>query len=93
MYELKFYSASEINALYYIAFKDYEDEVKRKEEEERKKKQKENDKDARARMIREAQARGIRLPARAYHDIEQKQNPEMSGLDLNGFQDLIDELD
>ena len=93
MYELKFYSASELNALYYIAFKDYEDEIKRKEEEDRKKKEKENQKDAKARMIREAQTRGMRIPARAYHDMEQKENPSMSGLDLNGFQDLIDELD
>ena len=43
-------------------------------------------------MIREAQARGIRLPARAFHEEKDNSTSSDMGFDLNQFQDLIDEI-
>ena len=97
MYELRQYSAGDLNALYYIAFKDYEEEVARKEAEEKKKAESKNSAERRRKTIEDLKRRGIRIPARAlaeHHEAQRKkaEAPDL-GLDIAGFQDLIDELE
>lgn len=99
---MKGFSASELNALYYVAFKDWEEEEKRKEEEKKKKDKEKKQLQNEERMLQALQASGQRLPAKALQDLarrkkelREKQNTDdtVGNLSSLHMEDLIDELE
>lgn len=95
IHELSKMTAGEIHTLYYLAYLDMEEQLKKKEEEEKGKQRKKAKRENEEALRRANSARGIRTGAK----LRQKVDPEdayeyPSGFNLGGsFEDLIDELE
>lgn len=98
MYELMQLSASQLNAFYYEAFRDWEAEEKRKEDEKNKKEKERQDTSKRDKALEELSRKGVRLPANVLNELHErkkrlnKQSSDMDFANLN-LEDLIDEFE
>lgn len=96
------FTLSELNALYYVAFKDWEAEQLRHEEEKRKKDKQEQEMKEEEKLIDALKKQGGRVPAkilqeaeRRKKEIQQKRRESELAGDVSSLnmEDLIDELE
>lgn len=96
------FTLSELNALYYVAFKDWEAEQERKDEEKRKKDKQEKEMKEEEKLIEALKKQGGRVPAKILQQAErrkreiqqQRQQANIAGdVSSLNMEDLIDEFE